>query len=124
MLDIQLLRKDLTNVAERLAQRGYSLDIEQFNALEGKRKQLQTSTEELQAKRNSMSKQIGQLKAKGDDVSAVMAEVAGLGDELKRNETDLTALQEEMNSFLLNIPNLPHESVPIGKSEDDKEHKK
>lgn len=99
MLDIQLLRKDLANVAERLAQRGYSLDVLQFNALESQRKQLQTSTEELQAKRNSMSKQIGQLKAKGEDVSAVMAEVAGLGDELKRNETDLTALQEEVNSF-------------------------
>lgn len=119
MLDIQLLRKDLNNVAERLAQRGYELDIEQFNHLEGKRKQLQTNTEELQAKRNSMSKQIGQLKAKGEDVSGVMAEVAGLGDELKRNETDLAALQEEVNTFLLNIPNLPHESVPAGKSEDD-----
>jgi seryl-tRNA synthetase len=119
MLDIQLLRKDLNHVAERLAQRGYSLDMVQFNVLEGKRKQLQTSTEELQAKRNSMSKQIGQLKAKGEDVSAVMAEVAGLGDELKRNETDLTALQEEVNSFLLNIPNLPHETVPAGKSEED-----
>lgn len=119
MLDIQLLRKDLNNVAERLAQRGYELDIEQFNQLEGKRKQLQSSTEELQAKRNSMSKQIGQLKAKGEDVSGVMAEVAGLGDELKRNETNLAALQEEVNTFLLNIPNLPHESVPAGKSEDD-----
>ncbi|MCR2747000.1 serine--tRNA ligase [Limnobacter parvus] len=119
MLDIQLLRKDLNNVADRLAQRGYSLDIEQFNQLEGKRKQLQTSTEELQAKRNSLSKQIGQLKAKGEDVSTVMAEVAGLGDELKRNEADLTALQEEVNAFLLNIPNLPHESVPQGKSEEE-----
>jgi len=119
MLDIQLLRKDLNNVAERLTQRGFSLDIEQFNTLEGKRKQLQTSTEELQAKRNSMSKQIGQLKAKGEDVSAVMAEVAGLGDELKRNEAELSALQEEVNAFLLNIPNLPHESVPAGKSEED-----
>ncbi|MFN7504094.1 MAG: serine--tRNA ligase, partial [Limnobacter sp.] len=119
MLDIQLLRKDLAHVAERLAQRGYSLDIDQFNSLEGKRKQLQTSTEELQAKRNSMSKQIGLLKAKGEDVSAVMAEVAGLGDELKRNETDLGVLQEEVNAFLLSIPNLPHESVPAGKSEED-----
>ena len=119
MLDIQLLRKDLTNVAERLAQRGYSLDIEQFNVLEGKRKQLQTSTEELQAKRNSMSKLIGQLKAKGEDVSAVMAEVAGLGDELKRNETELSALQDEVNAFFLNTPNLPHESVPAGKSEEE-----
>jgi len=110
MLDIQLLRKDLTNVAEKLAQRGYSLDIAQFNALEGKRKQLQTSTEELQAKRNSMSKQIGQLKAKGEDVSAVMEEVAGLGDELKRNETELSALQEEVNAFLLKSPTAHREA--------------
>lgn len=119
MLDIQLLRKDLTTVAERLAQRGYSLDTEQFNQLESKRKQLQTSTEELQARRNSLSKQIGQLKAKGEDVTPVMNEVAGLGDELKRNEADLAVLQEQVNAFLLNIPNLPHESVPVGKSEDD-----
>lgn len=119
MLDIQLLRKDLNNVAQKLAQRGYNLDVEQFNLLEAKRKHLQTSTEELQAKRNSLSKQIGQLKAKGEDVSAVMAEVAGLGDGLKQNETDLSALQEEVNAFLLNIPNLPHESVPVGQSESE-----
>lgn len=119
MLDIQLLRKDLDAVSQRLAQRGYSLDVEQFNRLEGKRKQLQTNTEELQAKRNSLSKQIGQLKAKGEDVSAVMAQVGGLGDELKRNESELAALQEEMNAFLLGIPNLPDESVPVGKSEED-----
>lgn len=119
MLDIQLLRKDLTSVANRLAQRGYSLNTEQFNQLEGKRKKLQTSTEELQAKRNSLSKQIGQLKAKGEDVSSVMAEVAGLGEELSRNEAELATLQEEVNAFLLNIPNLPHETVPEGKSETD-----
>ncbi|HEX4855734.1 MAG TPA: serine--tRNA ligase [Limnobacter sp.] len=119
MLDIQLLRKDLASVAARLANRGYSLDIEQFNRLESRRKQLQTGTEELQARRNTMSKQIGQLKAKGENVSAVMAEVAGLGDELKRNEAELAALQEEVNAFLLTIPNLPHDSVPVGKSEED-----
>lgn len=119
MLDIQLLRKDLSAVSQRLAQRGYSLDVAQFNRLEAVRKQLQTSTEELQARRNAMSKQIGQLKSKGEDVSEVMAQVGGLGDELKRNESDLTALQEEMNSFLLGIPNLPDESVPIGQSEAD-----
>jgi seryl-tRNA synthetase len=119
MLDIQLLRKDLSAVSQRLAQRGYSLDVAQFNRLEAVRKQLQTSTEELQARRNAMSKQIGQLKSKGEDVSEVMAQVGGLGDELKRNEADLTALQEEMNSFLLGIPNLPDESVPIGQSEAD-----
>jgi seryl-tRNA synthetase len=117
MLDIQLLRKELGSVAARLAQRGYDLDIAKFNNLESQRKQLQTNTEELQARRNSLSKQIGQLKAKGDDVSDLMQEVVGLSDELKRNEVDLIALQEEVNLFLLQIPNLPHESVPVGLSE-------
>ncbi len=119
MLDIQLLRKDLNAVSQRLAQRGYSLDVELFNRLEGARKQLQTNTEELQAKRNTLSKQIGQLKGKGEDTSAVMAQVAGLGNELKRNEVELTALQDKMNAFLLGIPNLPAESVPVGESEVD-----
>lgn len=117
MLDIQLLRKDLQSVADRLSARGFSLDVNQFNALESTRKGLQTQTEELQAKRNALSKQIGQLKAKGEDVSAVMAEVAGLGDALKQNETQLAELQETINAFLLNVPNLPHESVPEGADE-------
>ena len=119
MIDIQLLRKDLDAVSSRLAARGYVLDTEQFLALEGQRKQLQTRTEELQARRNSLSKQIGQLKSKGEDVSGVMAEVAGLGDELKNNETALAQLQDTLNAFLLTVPNIPHESVPVGKSEAD-----
>ncbi|WP_370262666.1 serine--tRNA ligase [Limnobacter sp.] len=118
MLDIQLLRKDLNTVLQRLASRGYHLDASEFNALEGKRKALQTSTEELQAKRNALSKQIGQLKAKGEDVLAVMAEVGGLGDALKANEAELANLQDALNAFLLNIPNLPHESVPVGPGEE------
>ncbi|HEX4918797.1 MAG TPA: serine--tRNA ligase [Limnobacter sp.] len=118
MLDIQLLRKDLDAVQQRLATRGYTLDTATFNALEGKRKALQTSTEELQAKRNALSKQIGQLKAKGEDVSAVMTEVGGLGEALKANEAELAVLQEELHAFVLNIPNLPHDSVPVGPSEE------
>ena len=117
MLDIQLLRKDLQSVANRLQARGFSLDTEQFNALEAKRKQLQTRTEELQAQRNAMSKQIGQLKAKGEDTSAVMAEVAGLGDALKHNEIALSELQNVIHDFLLNVPNVPHDSVPLGRDE-------
>ncbi|MCQ8896055.1 serine--tRNA ligase [Limnobacter humi] len=119
MLDIQLLRKDLSAVAQRLADRGYTLDVEQFNALESQRKQLQTSTEELQAKRNALSKQIGQLKAKGEDTAAVMAEVGGLGDALKANEQALAQLQDTLQAFLLTIPNIPHDSVPTGASETD-----
>ncbi|GGX29903.1 serine--tRNA ligase [Undibacterium squillarum] len=117
MIDIQLLRKDIDNVAARLATRKFKLDTEAFNALESERKQIQSRTEELQGKRKNLSKQIGVLKGKGEDVSAVMAEVDGIGDELKASEVRLAEVQEKMQAFLLNIPNLPHESVPVGQDE-------
>ena len=117
MLDIQLLRSNLAFVAERLATRGVTLDTSTFEALEGERKGLQMRTQDLQAKRNSLSKQIGMQKGKGEDTSAVMAEVAGLGDEVKANETRLTEVLAEQNAFLAVIPNLPHESVPVGSDE-------
>ena len=119
MLDVQMLRNDINAVAERLAGRGFKLDVEAFAALENERKGLQTRTQELQAKRNASSKQIGIAKSKGEDVSAIMADVANLGDELKTCETNLAALQEKLNGLLLTIPNLPHESVPVGKDEAD-----
>jgi len=117
MIDIQLLRKDIDNVAARLATRKFQLDVAGFNALEAERKAIQTRTEELQGKRNSLSKQIGMLKGKGEDVSGVMAEVAGLGDELKANEAGLAEVQRKMAEFMESIPNLPHESVPSGLDE-------
>jgi seryl-tRNA synthetase len=117
MIDIQLLRKDIDNVAARLATRKFQLDVAGFNAIEAERKAIQTRTEELQGKRNSLSKQIGMLKGKGEDTSAVMAEVAGIGDELKANEAALSQVQEKMAQFMQNIPNLPHESVPAGQDE-------
>ena len=117
MIDIQLLRKDIDNVAARLAARKFQLDVAGFNALEAERKSIQTRTEELQGKRNSLSKQIGMLKGKGEDVSGVMAEVAGLGDELKANEAALGEVQRKMAEFMESIPNLPHESVPAGTDE-------
>ena len=119
MLDIQALRNDLAGVAAHLGTRGYHLDTAKFEQLEGERKTIQTRTQELQAKRNSSSKLIGQAKAKGEDTSAVMAEVANLGDELKQLEAHLERIQHELNAFLSVIPNLPHESVPLGKSEAD-----
>lgn len=119
MIDIQRLRKDLDAVAGALAKRGYRLDTSTFQSLEAERKELQSNTEQLQARRNSLSKQIGQLKAKGEDASLVMSEVGGLGDELKANEVKLTALQEQINAFLMGIPNVPHDSVPVGASEED-----
>ena len=119
MLDIQLLRNDLDAVAKRLATRGFSFDIAHFQELEQERKTVQTRTQELQAKRNATSKQIGIAKSKGEDVSAIMAEVATLGDELKAAEDKLGYIQTRMQDLLAGVPNLPHESVPEGKSETD-----
>jgi seryl-tRNA synthetase len=117
MLDIQLLRKDAALVAERLAARGFAFDAARFDALEAERKTIQTRTQDAQSRRNTLSKQIGMLKGKGEDTTAVMAEVAGLGDELKQMEARLAALQTEINDFLMGVPNLPHESVAVGKDE-------
>ena len=117
MLDIQLLRNDLNDVTKRLAKRGFALDSEKFVKLEAERKTIQSRTQELQAKRNSSSKLIGQAKAKGEDVSFIMADIANLGDELKQLEAKLESVQQELNGFLSDIPNMPHESVPEGKSE-------
>ncbi|MFO0114449.1 MAG: serine--tRNA ligase, partial [Betaproteobacteria bacterium] len=99
--------------------RGYAFDEATFSALEAERKSLQVRTEELQANRNAASKQIGILKSQGKDTSAVMAEVAGVGDALKANEVALSALQDRLNSFLRQIPNIPRGDVPAGKSADE-----
>ena len=119
MLDIQALRNDLDGVVSLLKKRGFDFNSASFTALENERKTVQTRTQELQAKRNNSSKQIGFAKSKGEDVSAIMAEVAGLGDQLKADEVRLVELQTELQNMLLNVPNLPHESVPAGKSEAD-----
>ncbi len=119
MLDIQILRNDLAGVAARLATRGFVLDTTKFEQLEGERKVIQTRTQELQAKRNSASKQIGIAKSKGEDVSAIMAEVANLGDELKQAEVQLGEVQIALQTMLEVLPNMPNESVPVGKSEAD-----
>ena len=114
MLDVQLLRDDIDAVARRIADRGALIDTIRFQALEGERKGLQTHTQELQARRNQVSKQVGQAKQKGEDASALMAEVSAMADELKSNEARLSALQAELNDFLLSVPNIPHPSVPTG----------
>ena len=119
MLDIQALRNDLEGVVNQLTTRGFTFDAASFTALEQERKTVQTRTQDLQAKRNSTSKQIGVAKSKGEDVSAIMAEVAGLGEQLKADEARLGELQAELQNLLLNVPNLPHESVPQGQSEAD-----
>ncbi|HEY0843201.1 serine--tRNA ligase [Methylotenera sp.] len=119
MLDIQALRNDLDGVVSQLQARGFEFDATKFSALEQERKTVQTNTQDLQAKRNNASKQIGIAKSKGEDVSAIMAEVAGLGEQLKAGEVRLAELQADLQSLLLNVPNLPHVSVPQGKSEAD-----
>lgn len=119
MLDPKLLRSDIEFVASRLAVRHVALDKAAIAALEEKRKALQTETEKLQAERNAGSKRIGQAKAKGEDVAAVMAEMNAIGDKLKEAQAGLEAVQAEFEALQLTIPNLPHESVPAGKGEED-----
>jgi seryl-tRNA synthetase len=124
MLDINLLRKDLDSVVARLETRKKPqkfLDADSFRTLEAERKTIQTRTEELQGKRNSLSRQIGQLKSKGPtgqmEVDAVMCEVAGLKDELEASALRLDQIQLELQALLMAVPNLPHESVPVGADE-------
>lgn len=124
MLDITQLRKDLDTVVARLATRKNPqtfLDEAAFRALEAERKSIQMRSEELQSKRNSLSKQIGMLKSKGPagaaEVEAVMAEVGGLKAELDSSVTRLDQIQLDMQTLLLAVPNLPHESVPLGTDE-------
>jgi len=119
MLDIQQLRNDLDTVVAKLKSRKFEFDVAGFTALEAERKEVQTRTQDLQAKRNASSKQIGIAKSKGEDVSAIMAEVTGLGEQLKADEERLNVIQVQMQDFLLNIPNLPQDEVPVGQSEDD-----
>ena len=120
MLDILLLRKDLDAAVARLETRKTPqtfLNVEKFRALETERKTLQTRTEELQSQRNSLSKQIGMLKAKGESTDQVMADVASIKTELDASALRLDALQAEIQDMLLAVPNLPHESVPVGADE-------
>lgn len=120
MLDITLLRKDLDSVVARLQTRKSPqafLDVSTFSALEAERKTLQTRTEELQAQRNNLSKQIGQKKAKGESVDDIMAAVASAKAELDGSAVRLDVIQSELQNLLLAVPNLPHESVPVGSDE-------
>ena len=119
MLDIKLLRADIDTIASQLASRGYALDVTTFQKLEQKRKKLQVNTQELQNEKNVKSKGIGVAIAKGGDIAPLLTEVSKMGDKLKQNEQALAELQKEIDSFLMAIPNVPHASVPNGKTEDD-----
>jgi seryl-tRNA synthetase len=119
MLDIQQLRNDLDNVVARLAARKFAFPAEEFKALEAQRKTIQTNTENLQAKRNAASKQIGIAKAKGEDVTSIMVEMNALKSQMEGEEACLRNVLYDMQQLMYNIPNIPHESVPIGKDESD-----
>lgn len=121
MLDINLLRKDLSSAIARLESRKSPqvfLNVEAFAALELERKAIQGRTEELQNLRNTLSKQIGQLKSRGEDASASMAQVSNFKTELEASSARLEQIQLQLQALLLAVPNLPHDSVPLGKGED------
>ena len=119
MIDIQLLRGDLSHVARLLATRGHVFPVAEFGELEAQRKNLQTRAQELQARRNAASKQIGNAKARGENASSLLDEVANLGHEVKQIEAELDQIQAALHHILLQTPNLPHPSVPHGISEAD-----
>ncbi len=119
MLDIALLRKDIGAVAARLKTRPYDFDVDGFSALEAERRSVQMKTEELQKRRNDLSNQVGMLRAKGGDASSALAEAAPIPEQLKALERRLENLQDRLRQMMLDVPNLPHQSVPIGTSAED-----
>jgi len=119
MLDPHLLRNELENVSNALKKRGFSLDASSIEQLEKIRKDLQVKTQALQQERNERSKAIGEAKAQGEDAQPLFEEVAALGDRLKASEEEFEKVQNELKAILLGLPNIPHESVPAGNTEED-----
>ncbi|CFQ65724.1 seryl-tRNA synthetase [Yersinia frederiksenii] len=119
MLDPNMLRNELDAVAEKLARRGFKLDVEMLRQQEERRKVLQVETESLQAERNSRSKMIGAAKARGEDIEPLRLEVNVLGEKLDAAKAELDKLQNEIRDLALSIPNLPDDSVPVGRDEND-----
>jgi len=119
MLDPKLIRNDLEGTAAKLERRGFKLDTEKLAALEAERKKLQVETQDLQSLRNNSAKSIGRAKASGEDVAPLLAAVADLGDKLKDAEARLAEIQEQLDEILMGVPNIPHDSVPLGIDEND-----
>lgn len=121
MIDINLLRNDIESLEKILKHRGFDLDVNFFNSLEEERKHIQIKTQELQQERNDLSKQVGVLKSQGKDASDVLEKVSNISVQSKEFESQLSLIQEKLNNFLLLIPNVPHESVPLGPDETSNE---
>ena len=119
MLDQKLLRNNLQEVAGKLAKKGFKLDVVKLNSLEESRKQLQIDTENLQSERNSKSKEIGKLKAQGQDTTGIMAAVSAFGTQLDDKKAQLKQVQDHLNTMFMEMPNIPHDSVPQGTDEED-----
>ena len=119
MLDPKLLRNEPEKAAELLARRGYILDVAQLETLEKERKQTQTDAQSLQTERNSRSKMIGRAKASGEDIAPLLAEIADLGDKHKAAEARLAEVLQKLTDVAMELPNIPQDDVPMGKSEDD-----
>ncbi|MEK9714720.1 MAG: serine--tRNA ligase, partial [Methylophilaceae bacterium] len=121
MIDISLLRNDIGSLEKILKYRGFDLDVNFFNSLEEERKHIQIKTQELQQERNDLSKQVGVLKSQGKDASDILEKVSNISAQSKEFESQLALIQEKLNNFLLLIPNVPHESVPLGPDEKSNE---
>lgn len=120
MLDIKYLRQNFAEVKAKLAHRGEDLsDLDQFETLDTKRRELIAKTEELKAKRNTVTKEIAELKKNKQDADEKIKEMRAVGDEVKAIDEELRAVEEKLQLMMLSIPNIPHESTPIGETEDD-----
>ena len=117
MIDLNLIKNDIDLVVRKLKSRGFDFDVNLFETLENKRKSIQVDTQELQQKRNEISKQIGTLKSKGEDASDLLEKVAKISEDSKKFESQLNQIQDEISNYLLTIPNIPHDSTPLGISE-------
>lgn len=119
MLDLKLIRSSIDDVAAQLKKRGLSIDVAKCNLLEDKRKSLQVKMQELQNMRNVRSKEVGQAKASGKNVEEALVNLKALSDELKAVEEQFATVQVELDDYLATFPNITHESVPVGKSEEE-----
>ncbi len=119
MIDIQLLRDNPERVAEKLKTRGFSFDVAHFQSLENERKNLQIATQELQSNRNTQSREIGKVKSRGEDIEPLRQKMSVLAEEFDKKKQALETVLAELDTLLMSMPNIPHESVPIGESEEE-----